>query len=162
MPRRGTPRTTVAVRYSADVRFRGQTSEINVPLASGSWGAAELAAMQEAFADEHERLYGHRSDPDNPVEVIAVRAVGRAEVPDSSDRLQPGAAVAGESRDRSAWFGPSWGSIDTPVCRRKDLGNGERGPLLIDEYDTTIVVPPGMRARVDDQLNVHIEPERSS
>ena len=149
----------VAVRYSADVRFRGQTSEINVPLASGSWGPAELAALQEAFADEHERLYGHRSDPDNPVEVIALRAVGRAEVPDSSDRLRPGAAVAGESRDRSAWFGPSWGSIDTPVCRREDLGHGERGPLLIDEYDTTIVVPPGMRARVDDQLNAHIEPE---
>ena len=155
----------VAVRYSADVRFRGQTSEINVPLASGSWGAsgtlgpAELAALKAGFADEHERLYGHRSDPDNPVEVIALRAVGRAEVPDSSDRLRPGAAVAGESRDRSAWFGPSWGSIDTPVCRREDLGHGERGPLLIDEYDTTIVVPPGMRARVDDQLNAHIEPE---
>ncbi len=152
----------LAVRYTADVRFRGQTSEINVPLASGSWGPAELAALQEAFADEHERLYGHRSDPDNPVEVIALRAVGRAEVPDSSDRLRPGAAVAGESGDRSAWFGPSWGSIDTPVCRREDLGHGERGPLLIDEYDTTIVVPPGMRARVDDRLNVHIEPERSS
>jgi N-methylhydantoinase A len=152
----------VAVRYTADVRFRGQTSEINVPLASGSWGPAELAALQEAFADEHERLYGHRSDPDNPVEVIALRAVGRAEVPDSSDRLRPGAAVAGESGDRSAWFGPSWGSIDTPVCRREDLGHGERGPLLIDEYDTTIVVPPGMRARVDDRLNVHIELERSS
>ena len=91
--------------------------------------------------------------------MIALRAVGRAEVPDSSDRLRPGAAVAGESRDRSAWFGPSWGSIDTPVCRREDLGHGERGPLLIDEYDTTIVVPPGMRARVDDQLNAHIEPE---
>ena len=149
----------VAVRYSADVRFRGQTSEINVPLASGSWGPAELAALKAGFADEHERLYGHRSDPDNPVEVIALRAVGRAEVPDSSDRLRPGAAVAGESRDRSAWFGPSWGSIDTPVCRREDLGHGERGPLLIDEYDTTIVVPPGMRARVDDQLNAHIEPE---
>ena len=152
----------VAVRYSADVRFRGQTSEINVPLASGSCGPAELAALQEAFADEHERLYGHRSDPDNPVEVVAMRAVGRAEVADLSDRLRPGAAAAGESRDRSAWFGPSWGSIDTPVCRREDLQHGQRGPLLIDEYDTTIVVPPGLRARIDDRLNVHIELEEEA
>ncbi len=152
----------VAVRYSADVRFRGQTSEINVPLASGSCGPAELAALQEAFADEHERLYGHRSDPDNPVEVVAMRAVGRAEVPDMSDRLRPAAAIAGESRDRSAWFGPSWGSIDTPVCRREDLQHGQRGPLLIDEYDTTIVVPPGLRARIDDRLNVHIELEEEA
>lgn len=149
---------TVAVRYSADVRFRGQTSEINVPLAfAGAWGADDLAALQEAFADEHERLYGHRSDPDNPVEVTALRAVGRAEVPDASDRLRPGEPAAGPSRDRSAWFGPSWGRIDTPVCRREDLRHGARGPLLIDEYDTTIVVPPGLRARVDDLLNVHVE-----
>ena len=152
----------VALRYSADVRFRGQTSEINVPVASGSWGPAELAALQEAFADEHERLYGHRSDPDNPVEVVTMRAIGRAGVAEMSDRLRPAAATAGESRDRSAWFGPSAGSIDTPVCRREDLKHGARGPLLIDEYDTTIVVPPGLRARIDDQLNVHIELEEEA
>ena len=152
----------VALRYSADVRFRGQTSEINVPVASGSWGPAELAALQEAFADEHERLYGHRSDPDNPVEVVAMRAIGRAGVAEMSDRLRPAAATAGESRDRSAWFGPSAGSIDTPVCRREDLQHGARGPLLIDEYDTTIVVPPGLRARIDDHLNVHIELEEEA
>ena len=152
----------VALRYSADVRFRGQTSEINVPVASGSWGPAELAALQEAFADEHERLYGHRSDPDNPVEVVAMRAIGRAGVAEMSDRLRPAAATAGESRDRSAWFGPSAGSIDTPVCRREDLQHGARGPLLIDEYDTTIVVPPGLRARIDDQLNVHIDLEEEA
>ena len=152
----------VALRFSADVRFRGQTSEINVPLASGSCGPDELAALQEAFADEHERLYGHRSDPDNPVEVVAVRAIGRAGVADMSDRLRPAAAMAAESCDRSAWFGPSWGSIDTPVCRREDLEHGARGPLLIDEYDTTIVVPPGLRARIDDHLNVHIELEEEA
>ena len=152
----------VALRYSADVRFRGQTSEINVPVASGSWGPAELAALQEAFADEHERLYGHRSDPDNPVEVVTMRAIGRAGVAEMSDRLRPAAATAGESRDRSAWFGPSAGSIDTPVCRREDLQHGARGPLLIDEYDTTIVVPPGLRARIDDHLNVHIELEEEA
>ncbi len=152
----------VALHYSADVRFRGQTSEINVPVASGSWGPAELAALQEAFADEHERLYGHRSDPDNPVEVVAMRAIGRAGVTEMSDRLRPAAATAGESRDRSAWFGPSAGSIDTPVCRREDLKHGARGPLLIDEYDTTIVVPPGLRARIDDHLNVHIELEEEA
>ena len=152
----------VALRYSADVRFRGQTSEINVPVASGSWGPAELAALQEAFADEHERLYGHRSDPDNPVEVVTMRAIGRAGVAEMSDRLRPAAATAGESRDRSAWFGPSAGSIDTPVCRREDLKHGARGPLLIDEYDTTIVVPPGLRARIDDHLNVHIELEEEA
>ena len=147
----------VAIRYSADVRFRGQTSEINVPLAAGVLEDPDVLALQEAFADEHERLYGHRSDPDNPVEVVALRAIGRAEAPEMTDGPQPGETVAGESPDRSAYFGPPWGSVETPVCRREDLRQGARGPLLIDEYDTTIVVPPALRARIDDHLNIHIE-----
>ena len=48
------------------------------------------------------------------------------------------------------------------MCRREDLQHGQRGPLLIDEYDTTIVVPPGLRARIDDRLNVHIELEEEA
>ena len=152
----------VAVRYTADVRFRGQTSEINVPLASGSWGPAELAALQEAFADEHERLYGHRlrsrqsGGGDRPACVRPCRGPG-LQRPAAAGRRRGGRvgrpqrlvrAVVGQHRHAGV--------------PREDLGHGERGPLLIDEYDTTIVVPPGMRARVDDRLNVHIELERSS
>ena len=113
--------------------------------------------MQDSFADEHERLYGHRSDPDNPVEVVALRLVGRAGVPQRDSRLQPAESSAATEASRPAYFGAEYGTIDTPVCRRRALAQGARGPLLIDEYDSTIVVPPGMSARLDDRLNVVVE-----
>jgi N-methylhydantoinase A len=46
--------------------------------------------------------------------------------------------------------------IDTPVLTRRDLIESVAGPLLIDEYDSTIVVPPGMQARLDAQGNIEI------
>ena len=58
---------------------------------------------------------------------------------------------------RPAYFGADYGTIDTPVYRRCELTHGARGPLLIDEYDSTIVVPPSMRAALDEDLNIRLE-----
>jgi N-methylhydantoinase A/oxoprolinase/acetone carboxylase beta subunit len=45
------------------------------------------------------------------------------------------------------------------VVARADLATGRDGPLLIDEYDSTAVVPPGMRAWLDEQNQIVMEPE---
>ncbi len=58
---------------------------------------------------------------------------------------------------RMAYFGSRRGTIDTPVVARTSLQGGARGPLLIDEYDSTIVVPPGIRVWLDDLQNVVME-----
>lgn len=147
----------VTIHYSADVRYCGQTSEINVPLTSNELDDSDVLSLQEAFVDEHERLYGHRSDTDNPFEVVALRAIGRAEAPDEADVPRPRGSDTVDSTDRRAYFGPRWGSVDTPVRHREDLREGVRGPLLIDEYDTTIVVPPSFISRVDELLNIHLK-----
>ena len=60
---------------------------------------------------------------------------------------------------RRAYFGADHGSIDTPVVTRADIDDGARGPLLIDEYDSTTVVPPGWSVRRDDEGNLVLEPE---
>ena len=153
----------VSIDYRADMRFRGQTSELHLPIAGSAAGPAEapfteatVTQLQLDFADEHERLYGHRSDPDNPLEVTALRAIGRAGVPEATHRLEP-AEVDATPTSRRAYFGEEQGAMDTPVCHRRDLQQPRPGPLLIDEYDSTIVVPPGMSARLDDRLNVVVE-----
>ena len=148
----------VSLHYSADVRFRGQTSEVHIPLADGPLTESTLQELQEDFADEHERLYGHRSDPDNPIEVVALRLIGRAGAPEGDSRLEPAEFGGDLDAERPAYFGVQWGTINTPVHRRRDLQEPTQGPLLIDEYDSTIVVPPDMRAHLDEHLNIRLEP----
>lgn len=154
----------VSLNYSVDARFQGQASEIRIPLAGVSAASvtdSAVRALQTAFEDEHERLYGHRSDPDNPVEVIAVRLVGRAITHEQAGGpLNP----AGQQQpvetglSRPAYFGDSWGTVDTPVVARSQITGATRGPLLIDEYDSTTVVPPDMQVRLDDEGNILMSP----
>ena len=144
----------VELLCSVDMRFKGQASEIRIEL-PGAIDGELIPRLSADFEEEHERLYGHRSDPDNPIEVIAVRGIGRTGGTGLPGRTEPAGAAA-QGGERVAYFG-SHGSISTPVVARADLDDWADGPLLIDEYDSTIVVPPGARARRDDRGNLLIE-----
>ncbi len=147
----GYPMNQVMLSYSVDMRFRGQTSEIRIPLEGGVLDENALRGLQKAFEQEHERLYGHRSDPDNPVEVVAVRLVGQASARGHEERLKPAERPGERETSRRAHFGEPWGTIDTPVVARRALSGSMKGPLLIDEYDSTTVVPPDRSVHLDDQ-----------
>lgn len=158
----------VTLSASVDVRFQGQASEIRIGIGgqgSGMGGpdprplAPDVRSLKEAFEREHERLYGHRSDPDNPVEVVAVRLVGRAVTEDYAGTIRPAERPGGTEPSRRVYFGERWGSLDAPVALRRALSEGVEGPLLIDEYDSTTVIPPGVRARLDDDGNIVMELE---
>src|SRR5207253_11013433 len=116
----------VRLSWSVDVRYRGQASETRIPLDGGRLTGEALRKLEADFGEEHERLYGHRSDPDNPVEVVAVRLVGRAAVPEFAMRPPGEATNAREEvcRHRSAYFGPSGVSIETPSVSRSALAHG--------------------------------------
>jgi N-methylhydantoinase A len=126
---------------SVDLRYGGQSWEVEVEL-TGS-----LDDLLARFEDEHERLYGVRGEPGSPIEIRALRLAG----------LGPSAAVEGlglaDARDgaggtRAAWFNGE--EHDVPVRTRASIGAApEGGPLLVDEYDTTVVVRPGWTARRD-------------
>ena len=58
---------------------------------------------------------------------------------------------------RPAYFGPESGWVETPVLRRSDLAAGKVGPLIVEEYDATCVVPPGARASLDAAGNIVID-----
>jgi N-methylhydantoinase A len=144
--------------WGVDVRFQGQASEIRIELDPGPLTEQSVVEMKTRFEGEHERLYGHRSDPDNPVEVVAVRLVGQAAAPGQPVAVHPAERLGEWEPSRRAYFGPDVGSVVTPVLARRDLKGTREGPLLIDEYDSTTVVPPFMRVRVDDQGNLVMEP----
>jgi N-methylhydantoinase A len=146
----------VKLSWNVDVRFQGQASEIRLPLASGEVTEEVLRSMQTDFEEEHERLYGHRSDPDNPVQVVALRLIGQASVPElvHRGREESAAERSQTTQQRAAYFGPDWGTIETPVVSRSALSDTMNGPFLVDEYDSTTVVPPWMRAELDEMGSV--------
>jgi N-methylhydantoinase A len=59
-------------------------------------------------------------------------------------------------RQRSAYFGPNTGWLETPVRSRTELVAPIEGPLIIEEYDSTCLVPPGATARLDGATNIII------
>jgi N-methylhydantoinase A len=148
------------IARAVDAKYVGQSFELTIPL-PGPRTPAE--AIAEIFAREHERTYGHRADGD-PVQVVNIRIVAR--IPrDSFPSSLPRAESAMRNRfggnKREANFGKPYGILATPVLDRFDLGHAEprRGPLLIDEYDATTLVPPGCSVRLDDFNNIVIRIE---
>ena len=147
----------VDIHCSFDVRFKGQTSEIRIALDDGEQiDGNSVRKICEAFEEEHEKVYGHRSEADNPVEVVAVRIVARARNSGQVSSIRPAECHSQKNSHRQAYFDGE--RIETPVLARGTLRDGCDGPLLIDEYDSTIVVPPGARAWLDEHANVVIEP----
>jgi N-methylhydantoinase A len=141
---------------SADMRFQGQSSEIRIGADNVECADSSLTTLRGKFEHEYKQLYGHLADPDNPLEVVAVRLRGRVSRPHTYT-IRP-AEVSGRSGStRAAYFGPRSGIIDTPVINRQELSGCMRGPLLIDEYDSTTVVPPFMQAHLDEQFNILVE-----
>ena len=72
----------------------------------------------------------------------------------------PVESTNGGAVSRPIYFGPNRGWADTPVVSRPSLaGRSEPGPLIIEEYDSTTVVPPTWTASVDDASNIILERE---
>jgi N-methylhydantoinase A len=146
------------VKRSAALHYKGQTYELVVPMPDGPVDNGTVAALETAFAEEHERTYGHRAGPDEPVELVSIQVVGLGlrdrGMPDRirSDRPEPPPPPP-----RPAWLGAGDGWVKTPVMRRSDLGGGRTGPLIVEEYDATCLVPSSARAGLDEAGNIVIE-----
>ncbi len=145
----------VTLTRLADLRYAGQAYELTVHVPDGPVDAELLAA---AFVDEHVRTYGHGS-PEDPVELVAIRVLARVEREGGTSRLGLATALAdaGGRATRRAWFGAA-GPVEVPVIGRDALAAGEvEGPVFVDEYDSTTVVPPGCRARLDAFGSIEID-----
>ncbi len=138
----------VVFERSADVRYRGQGYEINLPFGPD---------LLERFHAEHSRRYGY-SSPDRDVEIVTVRARGRVTSPEKLTKLKI-AGREGTLRAASAqvWFDGK--KMSTQILPRESLKSGKayRGPAVVTEYSATTVVPPGLVFRVDRAGNLVID-----
>jgi N-methylhydantoinase A len=125
---------------SAELRYGGQTWEIEVELPAGP---IDLQALIAAFEDEHERLYGVRGEPGSPIEIRALR-LGALGASGAVEQLRTGDGYVSGGGARDTVLG------EIPVRSRSSIGEtAEPGPMLVDEYDTTVVVRPGWTVRRD-------------
>jgi N-methylhydantoinase A len=147
----------VKLERFADLRYRKQISELLLPLPERALEPGDRERLAEAFHREHEATYGYAMR-DERVEIVSLklRARGvRATVAPAWDRMGRGSAAAGE---RIAHFGREHGALTARVLGRAALDDRPlAGPLVIEEYDSTTVVPPGWTARAGAQGFVHLE-----
>ena len=153
----GIPPDRRTLARSAQLHYHGQIFELQVAAPPGRVDAAWIAALEEAFGVEHERTYGHRAGPEEPVELMTAQVVGRGL---SHDRTPPPPppVPSGEARSRRAWFGREHGWREAAVLARGDLGrDATPGPVIVEEYDATCLVPPEDSAWLDDYGNIVID-----
>ena len=140
-----------AVTAQVDMRYRGQSYELTVPLPTPVTPAAVDSAVA-AFHAAHAQRYGYAM-PDEPVEVVTLRV--RATAPGARLAL-PEQPLAGPDptparlADRPVWFTAA-APLMTAYYRRERLAPGNRfaGPAIVLQYDATVLVAPGWDAEVD-------------
>jgi N-methylhydantoinase A len=145
-----------AVRYeaTAEMRYKGQSFEISVPIK----GVTALPEVLTRFHERYRAIYGY-ADAHAPVEVVDLRVQIVGETP--KPRLRAAAPEAGSAHrgTRTVFFDGR--RVDAGVYERTRLKPGDAfsGPAIVEQYDTTTFVPPGFTLRVDTNGNLIGEAE---
>jgi N-methylhydantoinase A len=148
-------RARVDIERSVDLKYQGQSFELTVPLPP-AWTDEALRQLAASFGVEHERTYGHKAEGD-PIQMVNLRLTARVLRPAERAAIRLEADRTVQGGNRPAYFGPAHGEIATPIITRAALGATTRsGPLLIDEYDATTLIPPDCAARLDAHGNIVI------
>jgi len=157
MASEGCAPAAIRLQPALDLRYAGQAFELTVPVPADATPADFLRRVVQAFHAEHRRTYGHASETD-AIEVVNLRVSGTLAddgtaapgwLAQRADTLAP--------TTRAAYFGPAHGLLETQVVARSALRAGPRqGPLIVEEYDSTVVIPPGASAVADEHHNIVI------
>jgi N-methylhydantoinase A/oxoprolinase/acetone carboxylase beta subunit len=151
----------IAVTRAADGRYAGQGYELTVPVPAGSLDARALARVRSSFDEIYAARYGY-ANPAEPVEIVTwkLSAVG-ASPHVSMPKAASGAGEHIRKTVRQAYFPESCGYVDCPVYDRYRLGAGMTftGPAIVEERESTTVLPPGVSATVDEFANLIAEVE---
>ncbi len=133
-----------------DLRYSGQAFELTIALDPGPISAG---ALREAFVAEYVRQYGHKQDQGD-IEVVALRVAVTARVPRPNMAPPRAAGTSARRTTREAQFQGVRAPV--PVLRRESLDTGfaEDGPMIIEEFGATTVVPPSWRASLEPNGNI--------
>lgn len=136
------------LRHTVDMRYVGQSFELEVPVTETDLETRPLDGLIGRFHDAHLQIYGY-AEKSSPAEIINLRTtvVGCTTKPALPELPQGGAAPA--VRRRRVFYAGE--PLEAVVVERSALPRGfsVEGPAVVEQYDTTTFVPPGWRVTVD-------------
>lgn len=138
----------VVYEPSADLRYRGQGYEINLPYGPD---------LFERFHAEHKRRYGY-SSPERELEIVTLRLRGRVASPEKLSAMKIERDIGKlKASTASVYFDGK--RVRTQALPRNVLTTGRvyRGPAIVTEYSATTVVPPGLSFQADKAGNLLVE-----
>ena len=152
----------VRLERFADVRYVGMATELMVQVPVGELSKKKLDDALDAFHSAHERAYGYAYRGEQLVELVNIRVSGTgptAVIDPREEGLTDGDGGSARVGERAVYFGPDEGSPTCSLYERTKLSPGETvvGPAIVEQYDSTIVVPPWADATVDGYRNLIIE-----
>ena len=140
--------------WSGDIRYRGQSYEIETTLTRDSIFSADFVSILGAFHHEHHKIYGH-SDEMAEVQIVNLRLVVSGLVPKPSiPKIKEQKSIAKPERQNSVFVD---GALrNAAVFDRKKLRPGDQfsGPAIIIQEDTTTVVLPDFKGYIDGSQNI--------
>ncbi len=150
----------VTMLRSVDARYAGQGYELSIGLTPGELRPEDMTRLRDAFDRTYATRYGY-GNPGEAVEIVnwrlsAVAAGRRLELPRFSRRGSVDAALIAR---RPAYFPEKGGYVDTPIYDRERLFAGAElhGPAIVEERESTTVLPPGCGGRVDELGTLIVE-----
>jgi N-methylhydantoinase A len=155
------PEDSRRVERSVDVRYYGQTPYLNLELDGIPGTSDAIETIAERYADQYEREFGYRLDADiAAVEIVNARTAAIGLAPAAAPA--PGSLPEGDptpTETRQVYFDDPGEYVETPVYARAALAPDAQleGPAIVEQMDSTVLIPPGSRARVDTRLNLVID-----
>jgi N-methylhydantoinase A len=149
-------------QWFADLRYLGQNFELILELGSDPIETRTLPKLVEAFHARHKNFYGYDMR-NQPVEIVNLRLVVTGEprkVPNERTRLPTRELATALTEKRQVWF-PETGFVPSPVYDRARVPGSARivGPAIIEQMDTTTVVPPKAELTLDKSGYLHMDLE---
>jgi N-methylhydantoinase A len=161
LAREGYDSSSSGLTFFADLRYSGQSSELTLPFEPDSLSEKTILYLAENFRAAHKGTFGYVTG--EPVEIANLRltAIGRSE-----QRLRFSAISIVEenpvapSSVRRVSLERGSGFHDVPLVQRTGVSDqSQRGPAIIESYDTTILIPPGCSYSADPVGNIVIDIE---
>jgi N-methylhydantoinase A len=166
LERSGVRADQITIRHSADLRYLGQGHEVTVPLPHATLGPASRSDIIEAFGAVYRRLYGRVADA-IMLEAVNWRVVVSGPTPSLDLRrtaLGDGTAAGALKGHRPVYFPQYREYHSTPIYDRYHLGPGAAltGPAIVEERESTAVIPPASTGVVDEFSNLIVRASHES